>query len=90
MTLYIQNELLSTALMDGELVMMDASQGKYFGLNALASQIWSLLITPKSIDDLVVELMSLFDVTEEVCRADTAHLLQQLVDKKLVNVTTAA
>ncbi|EGM69346.1 hypothetical protein SOHN41_02683 [Shewanella sp. HN-41] len=70
--------------------MMDVSQGKYFGLNSFATQIWSLLASPKSIDDLVVELMSLFDVTEDVCRADTTLFLQQLVDKQLVKVTTAA
>jgi hypothetical protein len=90
MTLYIQNDLLTTALMDGELVMMDLSQGKYFGLNTPASQIWSLLASPKSIDDVVLELMSLFDVAEGECRTDTIIFLQQLVDKQLVKVTTAA
>lgn len=90
MELYSQKSSLNLAPMGDELVMMDLSQGQYFGLNSLASQIWSLLVTPKSIDDLVIELMSLFDVTEEVCRVDTAHFLQHLVDKKLVNVTTAA
>ncbi|QYJ72812.1 PqqD family peptide modification chaperone [Shewanella sp. FJAT-51649] len=90
MELYSQKSSLNLAPMGDELVMMDLSQGQYFGLNSLASQIWSLLVTPKSVDELVVELMSSFDVTEEVCRADTAHFLQQLVDKKLVNVTTAA
>lgn len=90
MELYSQKSTLNLAPMGDELVMMDLSQGQYFGLNSLASQIWSLLVTPKSIDELVVELMCLFDVTEEVCRADTAYFLQQLVDKKLVNVTTAA
>ncbi|PIW59870.1 MAG: PqqD family protein [Shewanella sp. CG12_big_fil_rev_8_21_14_0_65_47_15] len=90
MELYSQKSSLNVAPMGDELVMMDTSQGQYFGLNSLASQIWSLLITPKSIDDLVVELMSIFDVTEEECRADTALFLQQLVDKQLVKVTTAA
>lgn len=90
MALYIQNNLLSTALMEGELVMMDMSQGKYFGLNPLASHIWSLLASPKSLDDLVVDLMSQFDVTEDECRTDTELFLQQLVDKQLVEVNTAA
>nr|WP_320126369.1 PqqD family peptide modification chaperone [uncultured Shewanella sp.] len=90
MELYSQKSSLNVAPMGDELVMMDTSQGQYFGLNSLASQIWSLLITPKSIDDLVVELMSIFDVTEEECRADTTLFLQQLVDKQLVKVTTAA
>lgn len=90
MEFYSQESSLNVAPMGDELVMMDTSQGQYFGLNSLASQIWSLLASPKSIDDLVVELMCLFDVTEEECRADTALFLQQLVDKQLVKVTTAA
>ncbi|MDT3322214.1 PqqD family peptide modification chaperone [Shewanella sp. SP1S2-4] len=90
MVLYSQESSLNSAPMGEELVMMDMSQGQYFGLNSIASQIWSLLTEPKSIDDLVVELMSLFNVTEEECRADTALFLHQLVDKQLVKMTTAA
>jgi len=76
--------------MGDELVMMDMSQGKYFGLNPLASCIWSLLVLPKSLDELVIDLMLQFDVSEAECRADTELFLQQLVERQLVDVIAAA
>ena len=88
--LYCQSELLNLAPMGDELVMMDVAQGKYFGLNPIATHIWSLLESPISLDSLVSELMLQFDVTERECRSDTETLLKQLLDRQLVKVQAAA
>lgn len=90
MIIFSQCESLSTAPMGNELVMMDVSQGKYFGLNPLATHIWQLLASPMSLDMLVSKLVLEFDVSENECRADTEMFLLQLVDKQLVKVQTAA
>ncbi|WP_418357279.1 PqqD family protein [Shewanella basaltis] len=76
--------------MGDELVMMDASQGQYFGLNAVANVIWQLLEAPKSVDELVEMLMQQFDVSELQCRQETELLIQQLLDKKVILTETAA
>jgi predicted transcriptional regulator len=76
--------------MGDELVMMDASQGQYFGLNAIANLIWQLLEAPKSVDELVKILTQQFDVSELQCRQDTELLIQQLLDKKVILTETAA
>ncbi len=76
--------------MGDELVMMDASQGQYFGLNAIANLIWQLLEAPKSVDELVKVLTQQFDVSELQCRQDTELLIQQLLDKKVILTETAA
>lgn len=88
--LYSQCESLNTAPMGDELVMMDVTQGKYFGLNPLAAHIWQLLAVPISLDALVNTLVQHFDVCEHECRADTQAFLLQLVDQQLVKVQTAA
>lgn len=90
MLLYSQRHSLSVAPMGDELVMMDISQGQYLGLDATATLIWGLLASPISIDDLVTELMLTFDVQESDCRRDVESFLQQLNDRKLVEVNTAA
>ncbi|WP_445772551.1 PqqD family protein [Shewanella sp.] len=76
--------------MGDELVMMDPSQGQYFGLNAVANVIWQLLEAPKSVDELVEMLMQQFDVSELQCRQETELLIQQLLDKKVILTETAA
>ncbi len=76
--------------MGDELVMMDASQGQYFGLNAIANVIWKLLATPKSVDELVVLLIQQFEVSELQCRQETELLIQQLLDKQFILFETAA
>ena len=48
-----RSEGLVTSNLDGEVVMMSIDNGKYYGLDAIASQIWELLETPCSIRALV-------------------------------------
>ncbi|MDT3336883.1 PqqD family peptide modification chaperone [Shewanella sp. SP1S1-7] len=90
MLLYSQQKSLSVAPMGDELVMMDMSQGQYVGLDATATHIWGLLASPVGVDELVIQLMLKFDVQENDCRRDVESFLQQLVDRKLVEVNTAA
>ncbi|WP_434938641.1 PqqD family protein [Shewanella sp. HL-SH8] len=90
MLLYSQQKALSVAPMGDQLVMMDVLQDQYLGLDTTATHIWGLLASPISVDDLVIQLMLTFDVKENDCRRDVEYFLQQLVDRKLVEVNAAA
>ncbi len=77
---------LVTAPMDDKLVMLDLAKGKYYGMDDIATAIWTAMANPVRVDDLCTHLMSRFDVDEETCRADTLDFLNQLHDEGLLKV----
>ncbi len=74
--------------MDDELVMMDATAGTYYGLNSVGAEIWRLLETPTSIQDLCTSLTHSFEVPPERCRSEVLQFLEQLQAKGLVRVVS--
>ncbi|MDO4803610.1 MAG: lasso peptide biosynthesis PqqD family chaperone [Lachnospiraceae bacterium] len=77
-----------SADMDGEVVMMDIMSGKYYNLGTTGGAIWGLLETPKTIDELVDELTSKYDVDRETCAGQVGAFLESGVGKGLFSVET--
>lgn len=77
---------LVAAPMDDKLVMLDLAQGKYFGLDDIATAIWAALAAPVRVADLCAGLVERYDVAPETCRADTLAFLNQLRDEGLLEV----
>jgi hypothetical protein len=73
-----------TAPVDGELVMLDPRQSRYFGLDPIGHRIWDLLERPRSVDALCSELQGEFEVPAETCHADVLAFLEQLEDAELI------
>jgi hypothetical protein len=73
-----------TATVGDEIVMLDARQGCYFGLDRSGTAIWDLLATPRSVDDLCERLVERFDVSPETCRSEVLFFLHDLRDAGLV------
>jgi hypothetical protein len=67
-----------------ELVALDAAAGSCFGFNAVATAVWRNLENPKAFDELRSELLDEFDVSAEECAAELQMLLDDLIDKGLV------
>jgi hypothetical protein len=67
-----------------ELVAMDAERGDCFGFNKVAAEIWRLLETPKSFEDLQAILLREFDVSAERCAAELRSLLDELITNRLI------
>ena len=61
-----------------ELVMMSADKGNYLGLSEVGTRIWELVEVPRTIDDLCTQLVTEFDVTRDVCRAEVETFLRDL------------
>jgi hypothetical protein len=72
------------ATIDDEIVMLDARQGCYFGLDRSGSAIWELLETPRSVTDLCARLVERFEVDPETCRSEVIFFLYELQDAGLV------
>ena len=75
-----------TAAVAEELVMMDVETGTYYGLNNVGAEIWRLLESPTSIQDLCTALTQSFDVPLERCTSEVLQFLDQLRAKGLVHV----
>jgi hypothetical protein len=66
-----------------ELVAMD-EEGDCFGFNEVAAEIWRLLETPKSFEELQTILLSKYDVSAERCAAELRSLLDELMANQLI------
>lgn len=80
------DKVLSTPVAD-ELVMFEPDDGKYYGLNEIATAIWEKLEKEMTVEQLCDTLTSEFDVSTEQCRKDVLDFLPQLIDKGLVKKT---
>lgn len=72
-------------ILDGEVVMMNITTGKYYNLNGTGSMIWDLLkdrtITLEALAD---ELISHYNVDKEACLIDIIDFVENVKDKKVL------
>lgn len=76
-------ETLDASIGD-ELVAMNVERGDCFGFNAMASEIWRGLETPKSFEDLQAILLREYDVSAERCATELRSLLDELIANQLI------
>lgn len=69
-----------------ELAMMDVESGKYYMLDAIASDVWAKLESPTSVGDLLAGLRQRYEVTPEQCESDVLALLERMHAKGLVRI----
>lgn len=73
--------------MGGELVMMGQEQGEYYSMREVAASIWHYLAEPRTLSELVTLVSTEYDVRAETCTNDIVVFLDDLVDRKLVDVS---
>ena len=73
-----------SAPLEESLVMMDIDAGKYYLLDDVAAFVWTRLATPTSVQTLVGELCSRYEVSSSRCEADVLPFLTELHQKGLV------
>ncbi|MEZ4320183.1 MAG: PqqD family protein [Myxococcota bacterium] len=81
----ISPAVASTEL-DGEVTILDPRSGLYFGLEDVGGEVWRLLARPHTVRGICAALMDRFEVGPEECESDVVELLQELVDRGLVEV----
>ena len=79
-----RNPDLVAAEMDGDIVMMSVETGSYFGLTGIAPQIWEALETPLTFEDLLGKMFSLYEVEDEVLRADLTTFVADMQKNGLI------
>jgi hypothetical protein len=78
-----------SANIDGEVVALDIARGACYGLDAIASRVWALIETPRTIDDLRATLMVEYRVDAETCVRDVVDLIIDLRAEGLVSIESA-
>ena len=68
----------------GEAVILNLDSGMYFGLNEVGTRFWHLLSEHGSTEQAITTLLTEYEVEEECLRQDIEILIQQLIDKGLV------
>jgi len=83
-TLLERTPELVAADLDGELVMMDAEAGRYYGISGVGARAFELLESPISIQGLVETITQEYDVDKHKCRDDIQAFVQELMANGLV------
>ncbi|GAB3129847.1 PqqD family peptide modification chaperone [Novispirillum itersonii] len=88
-TVFVRSPNPLTTEIDGELVMMDVTSGRYFTLDRIGTVIWGHLETPVCFGDLCQSLTERYDAPADTLAADVAALLTSLRDAGLVTLRSA-
>ena len=73
--------------LEGELVILNQNDGKYYTLNQTGKLIWEFTKDETSFNDLVEKLSKIFHTTPiDEIRRDTLDTLRSLSDKNLLEV----
>ncbi len=85
----ISDEVLARELGD-EMVLLDLKGGVYFSLDAVGARVWHLLQCHGALHGVLAVLVEEYDVTEARCAGDLLHLITEMRDKGLVEVSDLA
>lgn len=72
---------------DGEVVMLHIEKGEYYSLDKIGSFIWNVLDNHHTFRHLVDILLEEYEVAEETCINDTKPLLEDFLDKGLIEIS---
>jgi Coenzyme PQQ synthesis protein D (PqqD) len=70
----------------GETVLMSLERSRCYGLGGIGSEIWSKLVSPVRVADLVTEFSGRYEAPPGVIERDVLQLLTQLADEGLIRI----
>lgn len=80
-----EEKLIGSDLGD-EMVLMNIINGDYYGFNEVATDIWILLSKPISINQICVEIIQQYDVTEENCKSSVMNIISEMHKEELIEI----
>ena len=66
------------AELDNEAVLLNVTTGMYFGLDAIGTRIWALVVSGTSHEQIVEALLAGYDVPRDVLESDVTEFLSDL------------
>jgi len=81
----LSNEQASADVSD-EVVVVNLSSGRYYGLDPVGARVWDLLRTKRRVEEIRDALLDEYDVDRETCGRDLLALIGRLAEAGLVEV----
>lgn len=88
-TTVMQTMDLVASELDGETVVMNLARAAYYGLDATAQRIWTLIAQPCSVADLCDTLVSEYAVERKTCEQEVCAFLSELNKEGLIRIISA-
>jgi hypothetical protein len=82
-------EQVSSDLGD-EIAILGLRRNTYYSVAAVGRRIWELVQTPRSVSEILAQLLSQYQVDGERCRGDLITMLGRLRDEGLLDVVDGA
>ena len=73
--------------MGGEVVILDLKSGTYYGLDAVAARIWTLIEEPASVVAIKDAIVAHYEVDPATCERDIRMFLRQMQEAGLIEVS---
>ncbi len=70
------------------MILLSIDNGQYYELNDVGRCVWELCDGTKSIDEMILMVLDMYEAPAEAIRADVMELLQDLVEEKLLAVAS--
>lgn len=70
-----------------DVVLLNPTDGKYYGLNPIGARIWTLLQQPILVSQLLATLLDEYDVEPHECERDLLEILGQLAEQSLIELS---
>jgi hypothetical protein len=71
--------------LNGEAVILNMKNGKYYGVNSVGSSIWAAIQVPVSFLEVVSSIMDEYEVDEVTCRESVFNFLELMAKEDLVD-----
>ena len=72
--------------LEGEIVILDAKSGQYYGLDEVGATVWQLIQEPKTIQQVRDAILAEYEVEAEQCEQDLLELLHTMAEKGLIEL----
>ncbi|MEH7380072.1 lasso peptide biosynthesis PqqD family chaperone [Bacillus sp. JJ1533] len=72
--------------MGEEKVMLSVQNGKYYNLGEIGGEIWDLIESPKSVNEVISSLVNEYDVIQTECEEEVLSFLEHLYNEKLIEL----
>jgi len=79
------NDLLASDLNE-EIIFMNLESGDYIGLNAVGSTIWKLIESPRSVEEIVQNLLTNYEVEENLCQEKALQFLNHMHQEDMIEI----
>jgi Coenzyme PQQ synthesis protein D (PqqD) len=77
-------------VIDGEAIIMNLSTGMFYSTDKAGASIWSWIEQGLSVEEIIAEITTQYDVFEAQARLDLEELVGQLIGENLVQISTGA